>query len=141
MIKFEDFIMSDVFIIEEMIGKTFVSVIQRGDDELIFVDAEGNACVFYHDQDCCESVTIEDIVGDLADLQNSEIVEAECVTDEHPTDYANEVYESYTWTFYKFRTKKGCVTVKWCGLSNGYYSESVNFKTMTKEELNSLMRI
>jgi hypothetical protein len=78
---------------------------------------------FQHHQDCCESVYIEDICGDLDDLVGAPLVEAEEVS-----DYEGEATgdESYTWTFYKFATRKGFVTVRWYGSSNGYYSESVS---------------
>jgi hypothetical protein len=39
-------------------------------------------------------------------------------------------YESYTWTFYRFGTRRGSVTVRWLGHSNGYYSEGVSVEIM-----------
>ncbi len=113
------------FSMEDMVGQVFSSVRNIDDGELVFENEKGKF-VFYHEQDCCESVYIESVVGDLSDLEGSEILGAEEVDGESTFD-ADE-YESVTWTFYKFRTVKGYVDVRWCGSSNGYYSESVDMK-------------
>ena len=115
----------------ELIGKTFSAVENVGGEKLIFTTKDGGKYKFFHDQDCCESVTIEDIVGDLDDLVGSPIIMAEEVTHENENPKGVEVPEwqdSFTWTFYKFATAKGYVTVRWYGESNGYYSEQVDFK-------------
>ena len=39
-----------------------------GDDEMVLTTEKGDRFTFYHDQDCCESVYVESITGDLADL-------------------------------------------------------------------------
>ena len=78
-----------------------------------------------HYQDCCEQVYIEDIVGDINDVVGSPILLAEEAIS-HDDDKGN--FESITWTFYHLSTIKGGVTIRWCGSSNGYYSESVDFE-------------
>jgi len=131
--------MTDYPKFEDLLGKTLVRAEQvdfLGDDEIRFETVEGDEFKLYHSQDCCESVSVESIVGDLSDLVGSPILMAEEVThsggDGDSADWPEGVAkdyepESYTWTFYKLATIKGGVTIRWFGSSNGYYSESVSF--------------
>jgi len=85
----------------------------------------------YHDQDCdqCEIVSIEDINGDLDDLIGVPLLQAEEVTShENPEGITKKDQDSFTWTFYKFATIKGYVTIRWYGASNGWYSESITIE-------------
>ncbi|AEW47444.1 hypothetical protein BCB4_0216 [Bacillus phage B4] len=118
------------FEFEGLVGKTFTRIKNEGSDELVFYDTDGEIYVMYHQQDCCESVYIEDIDGDLEDLLHSPILMAEAVSESgNDSDYGTS-----TWTFYKIATIKGTVTLRWLGESNGYYSESVDFVRVTDEE-------
>lgn len=108
-----------------MVGETFerVSHSSHYDDKLVFATSDGFEVEFYHNQNCCESVSIEDISGDLTDLVGSPIMVAEERSNSEETDSTSE-----TWTFYTFRTMKGTVDVRWHGTSNGYYSERVDVR-------------
>jgi hypothetical protein len=116
-------------------GQTLTSVERVGDEEIIFTADSGRRFKLYHEQGCCESVQIEDVNGDLNDLVGVPILQAEEVCferDENPEGMAEPYGESFTWTFYKFATAKGYVTIRWLGESNGYYSESVDFCELPK---------
>jgi hypothetical protein len=116
---------------EDLVGKTLSSVENIDDIELYFITTEDEEFKLYHQQDCCESVSIEDICGDLNDLVGSPILLAEEVEGDCERD--PDEYESHTWTFYKISTNKGSVTIRWYGTSNGYYSESVDFCRVDKK--------
>jgi hypothetical protein len=103
-----------------LIGETIVSIDQK-DDEIIFNTLDNQQIKMYHEQDCCEDVTIEDICGNIRDLIGSPISIANENTNEGDSEYGHT-----TWTFYVLGTNKGSVTIRWHGESNGYYSESVN---------------
>lgn len=78
-------------------------------------------CLF-HRQDCCESVCVVDVAGEPGDLLGSELRMCEAVDSsaaeppEHP--------DSWSATWFKFRTIKGDITLRWLGESNGYYGET-----------------
>lgn len=94
-------------------------------DEITFTtikDGTTSTYKMYHEQDCCESVDLNDICGDLDDLLNSEVIHAEERSSEGESEWGTS-----TWTFYDIQTTKGSVHLKWFGESNGYYSESVDF--------------
>lgn len=116
----------------ELTGKTLTRVEQIGDDRIRFEADDGKAYELYHSQDCCESVIVESVVGDFTDLVGTPILLAEeAESSDDPEGYKHEYQpESQTWTFYKLRTIKGSVDIRWHGSSNGYYSESVDFAEM-----------
>ena len=111
----------------ELMGKTLSSVVNNSNEELIFTTDDGVQYIMYHCQDCCENVYIEDICGDLEDLVNTPILLAEESSNRDGVALPDYDSESYTWTFYRFRTIKGSVDIRWYGSSNGYYGEGVSF--------------
>ena len=113
----------------ELKGRILYQVQRIDDEEIRFYLTDSNYVRMYHQQDCCEYVYIEDICGDLEDLVGSPLLEAEEV-EGTTTDLPDLGDESYTWTFYKFATRKGSVTIRWYGSSNGYYSERVDLEVV-----------
>ncbi len=116
---------------ETLKGKTLTAIegMEKGSDVVRLYTTDGDTFLMYHYQDCCESVYIEDVIGDPDDLIGPPILMAEEVEGETPANHEWEYApDSYTWTFYKLATVRGYVTLRWLGQSNGYYSESVSFE-------------
>lgn len=112
--------------IESFKDKTVIDIEVSEDKEFILFKFENDEnYLMYHEQDCCEWVSIDEIHGDLHNLIGSKIIMAEEVEGDTPT-FDDTYVESYTWTFYKLATVKGYVTIRWFGESNGYYSETVD---------------
>lgn len=116
--------------VETLIGKTLTEVTRKDDEEILFKTNEGESYLMYHEGDCCETVEIAEIIGELDDLVGVPILMAEQIVNEQE----ESEWGTQTWTFYKFATIKGYVTIRWLGESNGYYSESVDFALIETEE-------
>ena len=106
--------------LSKLIGRVLDQV-SVSDDEIMLHTEDGGHLIMYHSQDCCESVYVESVVGDIPDIIGSPILSAEESTNSHETPEGSETY-----TFYKIDTAKGGITIRWVGESNGYYSESVD---------------
>ena len=134
----------NVRILDKILGKTITHIAESNEGLRFTVD--GKTYKMYHEQDCCENVELEDIVGDLQDLVGHPLLEAEEVSFNHPNELdpkqrvwdaisgaKYDLGESQTWTYYKFATIKGSVTLRWYGSSNGYYGESVSIVDVDAE--------
>lgn len=128
--------------VSDLIGLTLKSVTYNEEkDEIFFITEDARKFIMHHEQSCCENVYVEAIVGDLDDLVGTPIVLAEesSNSDDETSKVNGDVGghqwfdESHTWTFYRFRTMKGDVDIRWYGSSNGYYSESVSFTEITNQ--------
>lgn len=107
-------------------GRVFTKVTRGGSNMLEFTRDDGARFALDHEQDCCESVWLDDVTGDLDDLVGEPLLVAEEVSSGTPGTHTPSDGDSCTWTFYKFATRKGYVDLRFCGESNGYYSERVD---------------
>lgn len=114
--------------IKELIGQTItkaeIVVADRMGQMVVFHTAEGNLYAQFHDQDCCESVGLEDVPTQeqLDAICGSPVVVAEGRSEDDPN-----AYEDGGWTFYVIRTNKATLDIRWYGESNGYYSIEAGF--------------
>lgn len=110
-----------------LVGKTIVGIegMEKGSLTVEFLCSDGSKYLMAHDQDCCESVDLEDVAGDVDDLLNTPIL----IADESSSEQSDhdEHDNVHMWTYYKLATAKGYVTLRWYGESNGYYAIGVDF--------------
>lgn len=114
--------------LSKVLGKIPEHIWEIDNQELYIKFFDGYVLKMYHEQDCCETVVIEDVAGDWSDLVGKPLLVADIRTSrEDPNiETVNNYWDdSNTWTFYTFRGNGGSVDVRWHGSSNGYYSEEV----------------
>lgn len=105
---------------------------------IAFETSDDKLYLLHHEQDCCESVWIEDIDNDIQALTKRPTLplvvaslETRTPSEVTQTDADFLIEESSTWSFYKLANPFGSVTIRWFGTSNGWYSETVDFFDMT----------
>lgn len=65
----------EVNTLKPMLGRVIRSVRLAPDKTELIFEADNNVRFrFYHEQDCCEKVAIEDVVGDLEDLIDAPVL-------------------------------------------------------------------
>lgn len=117
-------------VLKMLVGEKIVAVTGQVQDSEFKIETEdGLLFTFYHEQDCCESVYLEDVIGDVDDLIGGYVLLAEeSSNDDDLPESKTNALDSYTWTFYRIGTNKGLVVLRFLGESNGYYSESVDVR-------------
>jgi hypothetical protein len=137
-VSFYNILIGPVTSFKELQGRMLSKIVYNEDNEIHFHLTDTHYVSMHHDQDCCECVYIEDIVGDLDDLIGTTLLLVEEVNNYEPDDVVRipEDHESWddseTWTYYRFSTEKGDVSIRWYGSSNGYYSESVDIEIINQ---------
>jgi hypothetical protein len=110
---------------ESLLGKTIVAISGAEDgSKIVHIEtSDGKKYVMTHNGESVDDVTLEDTCGDISDIIGLPVLLAEKVV----SLVDNPDYMHSTWSFYKLSTIKGSVTLRWCGYSEGYYSEDVDF--------------
>lgn len=129
----------------EFSGKTIQEIrgCKKHSDEVTIKFTDGSCLKFYHQQDCCETVLLEDFDATPEDLVNAKIISIEeriSNSNENEIKPLNTWNESYTWSFYVIKTSKFTMTMRWYGESNGWYSEEVDIDYLYYNEKGEFVR-
>jgi hypothetical protein len=124
--------------LEAIIGETVTGIdffndpYRRLPKEVLITMKSGKQLRLYHDQDCCETVELVSIDGDICKLIGKPILSTELGVDE---DYDGPEIsdDSGTETKITLRCDAQTVIMRWIGESNGYYGEDVDFEILQKE--------
>lgn len=114
----------------EFSGKTIQEIrgCKKHSDEVTIKFTDGTCLKFYHQQDCCESVLLEDFDTEPEYLINTNIISIEerIYRSGEGMKPLSTCDQSYTWSFYVIKTSSITMVLRWYGESNGWYSETVD---------------
>ena len=115
-----------MFTFELVKGKTIVEVVglKKQEESVVLKLGDKSELEFYHEYSCCEDFWLEDFEFSGKGIVGAKILDVLLVSEKQEVTYDG----SMTWTFYKIQTDKGELFMRWCGESNGYYSEDVDIK-------------
>ena len=115
-----------MFTFELVKGKTIVEVVGlKKQEESVVLKLDYNSELeFYHEYSCCEDFWLEDFEFSGKSIIGAKILDVILVSENQDVTE----WGTMTWTFYKVQTDKGELFMRWCGESNGYYSEDVDIK-------------
>lgn len=107
-----------------------ISFIEESEDEsqrVVFNTKGGNVFQISHIRDCCESVVLSSIKGNLSNLLNEKIISC--------TYYREYSICEEDFQFYKLETRKGIVEFVWHGDGSDCNSSTdVDFSQIINEE-------
>jgi len=109
---------------EDLLGLTPTAIkIKPDKTEVQILMQGGRTFRFFHFQDCCENVQLEDWLN-WEQLIGHPILKAYKTSTQKNTIYG----DSETWTFYTLGNHITTTVMRWLGESNGYYSEDVDLE-------------
>lgn len=103
-------------------GKTITSIEGLNSDHVTIKTECGKTYGMRHFQDCCESVSLKEVLGNVDSIIGKEVRYA----NEDTSDCSGE-WSSGTRTTFTIHTNGGSLILIWEGYSNGYYGEGVSF--------------
>lgn len=128
--SFKDFPVRKDF--DELIGKTLIKI-EKFADSLQFITSDNDWYAIFNME--LSSAEIEDVCGDLGDLLSTPILVSERVDEKIEYDGDTETQ----WSFLKFSTIKGSVTIRFYEESSPYYSASMELYRMKRIKDNKVI--
>jgi hypothetical protein len=117
----------------------FVKIYEN--DAILFHTSDNIIYSLWHEQEYSEIVSMKDVVGNIGVILNTPILMAEEIIEHDPDAELNDDnYASETWSYYKFATVNGYVTISWYGKSNGCYTETAEFEILDDEMKEEIRR-
>ena len=114
----------------DLIGQTITEISAPIGDAFIQIRTTQGGIRALHQTDCCESIDLMRVDGDVDTLIGGVVTVAEDDTGCVPPDWAGKDYEgeSVTWTKLTLGTSTASVHFWVRGASNGFYSETLEFE-------------